>query len=83
MQPPTASQPFIAATFHERCPACGTCNRVEVTEQYGHNQRQAYYCAHCRHVLGTLDASVPPACLIVDDARCPGLEAENEVLPSP
>jgi hypothetical protein len=28
------SQPFEAATYHVKCPACGTCNRVQVTEQY-------------------------------------------------
>jgi hypothetical protein len=78
MHPSIDSLPVVAATFHEPCLACGTCNRVEVTEQYGHNQRQPYYCAHCRHVLGTLNASVPPACLIVDDACCPEWEAENE-----
>jgi hypothetical protein len=75
---PTTSQPFLAGTFHERCPACGTCNRVEVTEQQGHNQRQDYHCAHCHRSLGTLNALAPPACSIVDDSRCPRLEVKNE-----
>jgi len=78
MQRRTVAQPFDAGTFHARCPACGKCNRVEVTEQYGHNQRQDYYCAHCRHALGTINASVPPACSIVDDFRCQQREVKNE-----
>jgi phage terminase large subunit GpA-like protein len=52
-----AAQPFDAGTFHERCPACGTCNRVQITEQYGHNWPYDYHCAHCHHRLGSLRAS--------------------------
>jgi hypothetical protein len=74
----TVSQPFVAGTIHERCPACGKCNRVEVTEQDGHNQRQDYHCGHCRHALGTFNASVPPTCSIVDDSHCQQHEVKNE-----
>jgi hypothetical protein len=62
--------PVDAGTFHERCPACGTCNRVQVSGQYGHHHPQDYYCAHCRHRLGSLHAADPPATSVVDDARC-------------
>jgi rRNA maturation protein Nop10 len=72
------SQPFEAATYHEKCPVCGACNRVQVIEQYSHNQRQDYYCAHCDHALGNIRASVPPATSIVDDSRCQRQEVKNE-----
>ena len=68
--PPNAAPPHDAGTFHERCPACGLCNLVQVTEQYGHNHPHDYYCAHCHHCLGCLSASAPPATSVVDDARC-------------
>ena len=61
----------ITGTFHERCPACGTCNRVEVTGQYGLSPSQDYYCAHCGQRLGSLRAADAPATSIADDARCP------------
>jgi hypothetical protein len=64
------SRPFDAGTFHQRCLACGTCNQVQVTEQFGHHRPHDYYCAHCHHCLGSLRASDPPATSVVDDARC-------------
>jgi hypothetical protein len=51
---------------------------VQVTEQYGHNQRHDYYCARCHHALGNIRASVPPATSIVDDSRCARHEVKNE-----
>jgi transposase-like protein len=64
--PRDAPQPFVAATFHEKCPACGKRNRVQITEQFGHSRPQDYHCAHCHHLLGCLTASIPPATSIVE-----------------
>jgi len=62
--------PVDTDTFHERCPACGTCNQVQVSGPYGQHPPQDYYCAHCHRRLGSLHAADPPATSVVDDARC-------------
>jgi hypothetical protein len=72
------AQPFDAGTFHDRCPACGACNRVDVTEQYGHNGPQNYHCAKCQHVLGTIHSSVPPVTSVVSVSLCERQGVKNE-----
>lgn len=68
--PYAAAHPFHAGTSFEKCPKCGKCNRVDVTEQDGHNEREEYYCADCHHLLGRVKASISPRTMIVDDSHC-------------
>lgn len=68
--PYAAAHPYHDDTFYTCCPKCEKCNRVDVTKQDGHNESEEYYCASCRHLLGSARASLTPTTTIVDDSHC-------------
>ena len=69
--PYSANYSYLDDTFHQKCPECGKCNRVEVVKQDGHNEQEEYWCAGCGHELGRQRASNTPRTSIVDDCDCP------------
>lgn len=64
--PMNAAFGYDAGSFEVKCPECGKTNKVSVTEQDGHNEREEYYCANCRAELGKVKASNTPRTEIID-----------------
>jgi lysyl-tRNA synthetase class I len=64
--PHSDNYPYHGDTFTVVCPKCAKTNRVEVTQQDGHNEPEEYSCANCHHILGTTRASLTPRTSIID-----------------